>query len=57
MSDLTNFVKDNVGDSISKESTTNTNGQLKERFPEMLLKMKVPLTVYTVIKSLRLFLL
>lgn len=32
MSDLTNFVKDNVGDSISKESTTNTNGQIDGTF-------------------------
>lgn len=32
MSDLTNFVKDNIGDSISKESTTNTNGQIDGTF-------------------------
>lgn len=32
MSDLTNFVKDNVGDSISKESTTNTNGSIDGTF-------------------------
>ena len=57
MSDLTNFVKDNIGDSISKESTTNTNGQIDGTFPEMLLRMKVPLTVYTMIKNLQLFLL
>lgn len=32
MSDLTNFVKDNVGDSISKESTTNTNEPIDGTF-------------------------
>lgn len=32
MSDLTNFVKNNVGDSFSKESTTSTNGPIDGEF-------------------------
>lgn len=32
MNDITNFVRDNVGDSISKESSTNTNEPIERSF-------------------------